>query len=232
MTKIAMIHPGRYMQCQSFAITSENGTVIIDPGSGYFDTEVIAGLRAINVEPADVRAVLITHCHSDHAFGAVRWQARGARLMASQPTADAMRDCAPLIWCEHTELITPVIIDDILTDGQLLEIAGLQITCVATPGHTPGCMSYLQHDATCTTAFTGDMLMSGCRPGWAGVDFSGSALIASLRKMQQYNIDKVYPGHGVITGDINEWLETGIQAGCAGTWQLNHEPTSYDVPAT
>ncbi|MEI6520290.1 MAG: MBL fold metallo-hydrolase [bacterium] len=227
---VKMIHPGRYMQCQSFAILGTSGVVIVDPGSGYFEDEVIAGLREAGASPEDVCAILITHCHSDHAFGTDCWQKRGARLMASAPTAKAMRECAPLIWCEHTELITPVIIDDVLADGQILNIAGLRITCVTTPGHTPGCMSYLLDDDDGITAFTGDMLMPGSQPGWAGVDFSGEALLDSLQRLQKYNIRKVYPGHGAITGDINAWLETGIELGRAGKWQLNSVPISYEVP--
>jgi hydroxyacylglutathione hydrolase len=227
---VKMIHSGKYLQCQTFAIIGTDGVVIIDPGSGYFEDEVIFGLCETGATPEDVRAVLITHCHSDHAFNVDRWQSSGALLMASSPTAKAMKDCAPLIWCEHTELITPVTIDKVLADGEVIDICGMHITCVATPGHTPGCMSYLLHDDTDIIAFTGDMLMPGSQPGWAGVDFSGDALLDSLERLQKYPINKVYPGHGTITGDINNWLENGIQLGRAGKWQLNSVPTSYEVP--
>ncbi len=230
MTDVKIIHHGRYMQCQTFAIFGTSGVVIVDPGSGYFDKEVIAGLHRAGASPGDVRAILITHCHSDHAMGADKWQPRGARLMSSAPTAEAMRNCAPLIWCEHTELIKPIIIDDILADEQILNIASLCITCVATPGHTPGCMSYLLHDNDNIIAFTGDMLMSGSRAGWAGVDFSAESLVASLQKLQKFPITHVYPGHGAITEDISAWLNNGIQLGRTGQWQLNTIPNSHEVP--
>ena len=60
---------------------------LLDPGSGVAEAELLANLERAGVRLADVRGVLLTHCHVDHAMGAGRLQRHGLRVFASAPTA-------------------------------------------------------------------------------------------------------------------------------------------------
>jgi len=90
------------------------------------------------------------------------------------------------------ELKTPQDIKP-LTDGQVLELAGLTIKVLHTPGHSPGSTSFLIEDAL----FDGDLVFRGSigRTDFPGGDFD--ALINSVRE-KVFVLDpdtKVYPGH-------------------------------------
>jgi hydroxyacylglutathione hydrolase len=90
------------------------------------------------------------------------------------------------------DLKTP---DDIkpLVDGQVLELAGLTIKVLHTPGHSPGSTSFLIEDAL----FDGDLVFRGSigRTDFPGGDFD--ALMNSVRE-KVFVLDpetRVYPGH-------------------------------------
>ena len=67
-----------------YAITTSAGIVLID--SGYADqieTVLLPGLKALGLDPANVRYVLLGHGHGDHFGGTAYFQERGARVVLS-----------------------------------------------------------------------------------------------------------------------------------------------------
>ena len=84
-------------------------------------------------------------------------------------------------------------VDFTLRDGQEIELAGLKIRVIATPGHTAGGASYLIGDKLYTgdTLFAGDVGRSDLPTG------SGARLVASVKKLYALEGDyTVCPGHG------------------------------------
>ena len=67
----------------SWAVTTSDGIIVIDPLWDYsVEDEVVDGLKKLGFDPADIRYVLISHGHLDHAGGAKLLQERfGARLL-------------------------------------------------------------------------------------------------------------------------------------------------------
>ena len=79
-----------------YALRSEGGVSLVDAGPDYPGAwqELTAALEAAGIAPADVRRVLLTHHHRDHAGLAARWQQAGARIVIGAADAPllAMRE--------------------------------------------------------------------------------------------------------------------------------------------
>ncbi len=110
-----------------------------------------------------VRAIICTHAHDDHV--------RVAPALAAAVDAPVLLhpDDLPLWRLTHD---TPP--DGVLTDGQRIEVAGITLTVLHTPGHAPGAVCLYAADLA--TVFTGDTLFNG-GPGATGRSFSDRGLL-------------------------------------------------------
>ena len=150
-------------------------------------------------------AVLCTHAHDDH-------------IDVAPDVADFTG--AP-VWLHPAD--TPVweltyphrLPDADLTDGQEIEVAGVTLHVLSTPGHTPGSCSFYVPELA--TVFTGDTLFKG-GPGATGRSFSSfEDIIDSIRDRLLTLPPKtvVRTGHGDDTtigdesADIDEWIARG-----------------------
>ena len=121
----------------AYALTTSGGIVIIDPLYDYnVEDEILNGLTALGLDPADITYVVISHGHGDHYGGARLLQERyGATVLVSGPDWD-------LIEASTGRQAKPVR-DEVMTDGQELSVGDTRITFTHTPGHTTGTMSTL-----------------------------------------------------------------------------------------
>jgi glyoxylase-like metal-dependent hydrolase (beta-lactamase superfamily II) len=166
--------------------------VIIDPGD-----EPERLLHAIDELGVELEAILLTHCHFDH-IGAVAPVARATGAPVYCPEierpvlTDVMRWVPPGFGPfesydpEHT-----------LAGGERLELAGLEIEVIFTPGHSPGHLTY----ATSGALLSGDVLFQGSvgrvdLPGgdWATLEQSIERLLVAHPAETI-----VYPGHMGVT---------------------------------
>jgi glyoxylase-like metal-dependent hydrolase (beta-lactamase superfamily II) len=170
--------------------------LVIDPGD-----EPERLLKAIDELQIDtVAAILVTHTHFDH-IGAVA------------PVAKATN--AP-VWCPGLEV--PVLAnimdfvpwpgfgpfesydaDETVNGGETLELAGLTIDVVSTPGHSPGHVTYAIRGED--ALFSGDVLFQG---SVGRVDLPGGdwpTLLKSIETLVETFPEQaiVYPGHGPLT---------------------------------
>jgi metallo-beta-lactamase class B len=90
----------------SWAVTTTDGIIVIDPLFDYsVEDEVVGGLRKLGFDPADIRYVLISHGHLDHAGGAKLLQQRfGARLLMSAADWDLVERDNPR-WKPARDLV-------------------------------------------------------------------------------------------------------------------------------
>lgn len=153
--------------------------VVIDPAAK--PQQIIETLRANKLTLA---AILLTHAHFDH-IGALKpiFAATGAPIYLGEADRDD-----PSQLCYDYLTYT-----DLCRDGDVIEAAGLRFAVLATPGHTPGSVSYLCGQ----TLFSGDTLFSG---SYGRTDFPGGSdvqLLSSLRRLSALNAEtRVLPGHG------------------------------------
>jgi len=121
----------------AWAVTTSEGIVIIDPIFDYsVEAEIVDGLRKVGLDPADIRYVIVSHGHSDHAGGARYLQDRfGARVILAPEDWDLLARTGG-DWPKPRRDIEA-------TDGYELRLGETTLVLHKTPGHTPGTISTL-----------------------------------------------------------------------------------------
>ena len=183
MLKIHALTLGAY-QTNCYIIHEEHSKTccVIDPG--YTPDYV---LHYIEKQGLTVEAILLTHGHFDHVGGVKNLAAdTGCKvyLCAEDLSMPPMVTDGPLY---HT---------DTYGEGTQLHLAGLDISVLHTPGHTPGSVCLLCENAM----FSGDTLFEGScgRTDLPGGSWSTiQASLARLARLEQNYT--VYPGHGGAT---------------------------------
>jgi metallo-beta-lactamase class B len=118
----------------AWAIPTSDGIIVIDPVYDYsVEAAVVEGLKKLGLDPTNIKYVLISHGHADHAAGAKLLQERfGARLLMSAADWDLLERQKPS-WLPKRDMV--------VTDGQKLTLGDTTITMYLTPGHTDGTVS-------------------------------------------------------------------------------------------
>lgn len=128
-------------------VTSEQGHVLIDGGTEAAGPLIEANIRALGFDPKDVKYLLNSHEHFDHAAGLAYLQGvTGAPLLARQPGIATLRsgrsDRSDPQQLEEHSTFPPVAHVEAIGDGDTVWVGPLALTAHATPGHTPGGTSW------------------------------------------------------------------------------------------
>jgi hydroxyacylglutathione hydrolase len=165
--------------------------LVVDPGE---EEERI--LAAIEASGAGVEAILVTHCHFDH-IGAVApvAKATGAPVYCPEIEVPLLADIMRFVPLEGFGPYESYEADEVLRGGETLELAGMELDVVFTPGHSPGHVTYAVRGEP--AIFSGDVLFQGSvgRVDLPGAD--GPTLLASLAQLlDAFPAETVvYPGH-------------------------------------
>lgn len=123
-------------------ITSADGHVLIDGALPNSAPLILENIRALGFEVEDIRLILNSHAHFDHAGGIAALQrASGARVAASVPSAPVLeRGTSTAGDPQHGILpdFPPVPNVQRLADGETLRVGPIALTPHLTAGHTPG----------------------------------------------------------------------------------------------
>jgi glyoxylase-like metal-dependent hydrolase (beta-lactamase superfamily II) len=153
-----------------------------DPASGLVDDDSVGELLgAAEREGIVIDWVLETHIHADHLSGAPLIKTRtGASIAIGEHVREVQNIFRPIFGAADVKAQGGDF-DRLLADGDRLEVGGLSIEVMHTPGHTPACVSYRIGDAV----FVGDTLFMPDY-GTARTDFPGGCarqLYRSIRKL-------------------------------------------------
>jgi glyoxylase-like metal-dependent hydrolase (beta-lactamase superfamily II) len=218
-------------------LVEQGGEVtIIDAGVPGYYRDIDRELAAMGRGPADVRALILTHGHSDHIGFAERLR-RERRIPVSVHQADAALargevpnpskgygpvKVGPLLGFLWFTLLRGGLripkLQEVTTfgDGATLDVPGSP-RVILTPGHTPG--SAALHVASLGALFVGDAfatyaVTTGARgPQVAPFTADAAQAVESLTRLEPISADHVLPGHGdPWTGGIQEAVRRIRQA--------------------
>jgi glyoxylase-like metal-dependent hydrolase (beta-lactamase superfamily II) len=169
--------------------------LVVDPGDE--PDRILATVETMGVQ---VVAILITHCHFDH-IGAVAplAAATGAPVYCPERERPLMADIMAYVPFPGIGPYENYEADQTLGGGETLELAGMTLDVLFTPGHSPGHVTYSVRDEE--AMFSGDVLFQGSvgRIDLPGGD--GPTLMRSIRELVESHSPEttVYPGHMGIT---------------------------------
>lgn len=201
------------IRCFTVGLFQVNTYLITDPATGaaaIVDTgesrELCERLAALEPAP-DVRAILLTHGHVDHA-GALQWLQERYDVPTYMPRAELpLFEALPEqgTWFGMPQLNRPCgRVDHLIDDGDTVRIGELELRFLSTPGHTPGQGCYYD-DADIVV---GDTLFAGS-VGRTDFPMSDPSLARrSLRRLFELPGElRVHSGHGPVT-TLDEELRT------------------------
>ena len=128
----------------SYLITTPEGHILIDGGFVETAPQIESNIGKLGFKVGDVRILLNSHAHFDHAGGlAALKAATGAKLLASTADATLLESGGKGDFRFGDEgQFPPVAVDRRLADGEKVTLGGAELTAHLTPGHTRGCTTW------------------------------------------------------------------------------------------
>ena len=181
--------------CFLFRREDSERALVVDPGD---DAERI--LKPVRELGLTVEAILVTHCHFDH-IGAVApvAEATGAPVYCPEIEVPVLADIMAFVPWPGFGPYESYEADETVSGGETLDLAGLELDVIFTPGHSPGHVTYSVRGEE--AIFSGDVLFQGSvgRTDLPGGDWA--TLLESIRSLVDSLPPEttVYPGHMGIT---------------------------------
>ncbi len=201
----------------AYLVRGPAGPVLVETGPGSTLATLQTGLAAHGIAPGDIRDVLVTHIHLDHAGAAGWWARQGATVHVhhlgaphladpSRLLASAQRiygDQMDYLWGQF--LSAPAEKLHALGDGDVIEAGGLRFLALDTPGHARHHMVYQLNDV----AFVGD-LAGVRRPESPHIrlptpppEFDLEAWLNSLARIRALGLSRLYLTHYGPVSDVD-----------------------------
>lgn len=222
-----------FFDARTFTLTyvvfdaSTRDAVVIDPvldyepvGSFTFTESLDLVGAFVKKEGLTVHWSLETHAHADHVSGSAVLQRRyGAKIAIGAPITQVQQTFKSLLGLPHLATDGSQF-DRLLVDGDVIEAGSLSVRALATPGHTPACMTFQIDDAL----FTGDLIFMDDY-GTGRCDFpsgNAEAMYDSIQRLYAMpDATRVFPGHDYPPAGRAWKAETTIGAEKARNPQLS-----------
>jgi glyoxylase-like metal-dependent hydrolase (beta-lactamase superfamily II)/8-oxo-dGTP pyrophosphatase MutT (NUDIX family) len=170
-------------------LVGEKELAVIDPGPAI-DSHIERILSFPNI-----RWVLCTHTHLDHSPAAAAIKAATGAKIFGRPAPQG-----------QDATFVP---DAVLSDNEMIEIAGVRLRALHTPGHASNHLCYLLEQTK--MLFTGDHVMQGSTVVINPPDGNMRAYLASLERVLEEDVAILAPGHGYLIGEPRHEVRRLIQ---------------------
>ena len=163
-------------------VVGDGELAVIDPGP-----DIASHIEKI-LELRPIRWILCTHTHLDHSPAAAAIKAAtGAKVLGRPAPAGQDASFRP---------------DFVLEDGELVDLKGITLRAIHTPGHASNHLCYLLQETK--MLFTGDHVMQGSTVVINPPDGDMRAYLASLERLLAEDIAIIAPGHGYLIGGAHK----------------------------
>lgn len=191
----------------------EDGLVLVDPGLTSSAASEKANIAKLGLGKRQVKWVLNTHAHFDHAMADEEFRKDGAAIMIGAADADAIEKgtAVAALYLYMPDAPYPYTkVSNRIADGEILKLGNKTFYAIATPGHTPGSTCFLLQIEGRNILFGGDTLLYDNRLGYQGTSFTNdNEYLESLKKLAGFHLDPrqpfqwdvLLPGHGAIVLD-------------------------------
>lgn len=128
----------------AWLITTPDGHILIDGPMKANTKRIEANIEALGFRLKDVKVLLNSHAHFDHAAGLAQLKRdTGAMLAASEGDRESLeKGIYPGAEKVRFLRFPPVKVDRVLKDGDTVSLGGVTLTANMTPGHSPGCTTW------------------------------------------------------------------------------------------
>lgn len=135
-------------QLTALLVQTPQGAVLLDGGMPQMAGHLLHNLQQRGVAPADLRVILLSHAHADHAGPVAELKRRtGARVLANAETAVLLaRGGSDDLHFGDDITFPPAQVDRIIMDGETIDVGGMCFTAHFVPGHTPGSTAWTWTD--------------------------------------------------------------------------------------
>ncbi|MGQ3015751.1 subclass B3 metallo-beta-lactamase [Phenylobacterium sp.] len=180
-----------------YLITTPEGHILVDGAMPTSAPLILAAIREVGFDPADVKVILNTHAHFDHTGGLADLKAATGATLAASEGDQGVLESGTYVGSEEVETFAfkPVGVDRVLKDGDRVELGGITLTAHLTPGHSPGCTTWTfplvvdgqtrQAMIYCSTSVAANRLVSADKgPQYPGIVADYEQTFAKLKTMR------------------------------------------------
>ena len=206
-----------------FVLKTNDGLMIIDaiwPSKKAFDA-IVAAIKDVGWNPDTIKKLLLTHGHVDHT-GCGKWFVEQYHVDTYLSKVD------DIFWQEHPtkpdrpETWKDYDIDHYLQDGDTVTLGDKTIFVYSTPGHTPGCLSYIfpvienreNHMAA---------LWGGTTPPWIKLE------VKQYLKSLDYFVDEAMNKHVDVALSNHTAIDNGLERIAYSRKRLAYMPNIYII---
>ncbi|RLI08308.1 hypothetical protein DRO42_06575 [Candidatus Bathyarchaeota archaeon] len=170
--------------CSNIYVIGRDRAVVVDTGVGNYVNPVWPQLEQLGVGPEDIEGVVLTHAHHDHASGVF------IILERAEPRVYVHRLDTRYIASHLGRRLVRV------EDGDTVPTELWPLEVFWTPGHTEGSICLYAREAR--ILFSGDTVFpDGYYGRYDGESGSYEAIVNSLRRLTELEVDVMLPGHGM-----------------------------------
>lgn len=195
----------------SVLIESDEGLVLIDGGLPQSAALIDANIRTLGFDPANIKAILVSHAHYDHAGGVAALQKlSGARAHTSAAGVETLVSGAltkddPQYDPESGGGDFPPVRHVVAVgDGEVVSVGSLHVKAVHTPGHTPGSVTWTWQSCvlnTCYDVVYADSMSAVSAPGFEfGATGTADTMIESAGVIADLECDILLSPHPFFFG--------------------------------
>ncbi len=173
----------------SILIESDAGLILVDGGLPQSATLIDTNIRALGFDPFDIKAILVSHAHFDHAGGVAALQRlTRANVYFSEAgkailTTGRLGEDDPQYVADSDEGSFPAIENvTAIGDGEFVSVGSVNVQAQYTPGHTTGSVSWTWESCALNTCL--DVVYADSLTAVSAEDFSFAASGAATRMVE------------------------------------------------